>query len=55
MPRVNEKTYWLDERPIELLTPKERQERFAREVGNDLTKLSESDIKKLKKAYMLEN
>lgn len=54
MPRVNEKIYWLDERPMELLTPKERQERFDREVGDDLAKLSEVDIEKLKKAYMLE-
>ena len=55
MPRVNEKTYWLDERPIELLAPKERRERFDREIGDDLAKLSESDIEKLKKAYMLED
>lgn len=45
---------YIDDRPIEMLTPKERQERFDRQIGPDIDKLSDEDIKLMRKAYLLD-
>lgn len=44
----------IDDRPIEMLTPKERQERFDRQIGPDIDRLSDEDIKPMRKAYLLD-
>ena len=36
MPRIDENTWFLDERPMDILTKAERQERFDREIGPDI-------------------
>lgn len=49
----DEHIFFLDERPIEILTPTERKIRFEKEIGPDIPNLTEAEIETLKKAYML--
>lgn len=49
-----EKTFYVDDRPIEELSLKEREERFVRQIGKDYYNHSETDKKLLLKAYLLE-
>lgn len=48
------KFFYIDDRPIEELTLKEREERFLRQIGTDYYNCSESDKQLLLKAYLLE-
>ena len=50
-----DKVYCIDGTPIEMLTPEERQARFDRQIGPDLHKLTEEEVKKVRKAYMLDD
>lgn len=54
MPRIDENTWFLDERPMDILTKAERQERFDREIGPDIDKISKEDMQILRKVYMLD-
>lgn len=44
----------IDDRPIEMLTLKERKARFDRQIGPDIDKLPPEKIKRLKRAYLLD-
>lgn len=44
----------IDDRPMEMLSMKERKECFDREIGPDIDKLSDEDIKLMRKAYLLD-
>ncbi|MBR4111823.1 MAG: hypothetical protein IKK53_02190 [Ruminiclostridium sp.] len=48
------KAFYVDDRPIEELSLKEREERFIRQIGKDYYNYSETDKKLLLKAYLLE-
>lgn len=48
------KAFYVDDRPIEELPLKEREERFIRQIGKDYYNHSETDKKLLLKAYLLE-
>lgn len=45
---------FIDDRPIEELSLKEREERFIRQIGNDYNNHSDNDKKTLLKAFLLE-
>lgn len=44
----------IDDRPMKMLSMKERKECFDREIGPDIDKLSDEDIKLMRKAYLLD-
>ena len=49
-----DKCVFIDDRPIEELSLKEREERFIRQIGNDYNNYSDNDKKTLLKAFLLE-
>lgn len=48
------KIFFMDDRPIEELPLKEREERFIRQIGNDYYNHTDDDKKMLLKAFLLE-
>ena len=44
----------IDDRPMEMLSMKERKECFDREIGPDIHKLSPEEINKLKRMYLID-
>ena len=52
--RQSEWVFFIDDRPIEDLTPEERQARFDRQIGPCIETLSKEEITVLRRAYMLD-
>ena len=48
-----DKCVFIDDRPIEELSLKEREERFIRQIGNEYNNYSDNDKKTLLKAFLL--
>lgn len=51
---IDEHTFYLDERPMEIIPLEERKEKFKREIGPDIHRLTPEQIKTLREVYMLE-
>ena len=54
MSRQSEWVFFIDDRPIEELTPEERQARFDRQIGPCIETLSKEEITIVRRAYMLD-
>lgn len=52
--RVSENIFHIDDRPMEIIPIEERKEKFKREIGPDMDRLTPEQIKKIKKSYMID-